>query len=166
MRIWVLRHGEAERQTQYDPDRILTARGVEDAKAAGTVLSNLVSSALQIFASPYQRAQQTAQAAALALPHRNINTVNWLTPDIDPREALRSLAQVRAIENVTSSDILLVSHQPLVSALIGVLIDGDYRAGPPMNTASLGELELSMVGVGCAKLVSLRHAPDFIKAAI
>lgn len=160
MRIWVLRHGEAERQTQYDPDRVLTPRGHDDAKAAGAVLSKFVSETLQICASPYQRAQQTAQAATLALPHRNISTVNWLTPDIDPREVLR------ALEKLPRNDILLVSHQPLVSALIGVLIDGDYRAGPSMNTASLAELELTTIGVGCAKLISLRHAPDFNKAVI
>ncbi|MFT3931431.1 MAG: phosphohistidine phosphatase SixA [Spongiibacteraceae bacterium] len=160
MRIWVLRHGEAERQTQYDPDRILTARGTEDAKNAGLVLSKFVSNTLQIFASPYRRAQQTAQAAALALPHQNISTVDWLTPDIDPRIVLCSL------EQLPQNDFLLVSHQPLVSALIGVLIDGDYLAGPPMSPASLAELELTTVGVGCATLISLRHAPDFHKAAI
>lgn len=160
MRIWVLRHGEAERQTQYDPDRVLTARGSEDAKNAGLVLSKYVSNALQICASPYKRAQQTAQAAALALPHQQIATVNWLTPDIDPREVLKF------IELLPNSDILLVSHQPLVSALVGVLIDGDYRAGPSMSPASLAELELTAIGIGCAKLISVRHAPDFSNAAI
>ncbi len=166
MRIWILRHGEAERQTQHDPDRVLTVRGSEDAKAAGVTLSKLISGPLQIFASPYQRAQQTAQAAVLALPDPSVSTVNWLTPDTDPREVVRSLEQVLASEQSPQSDILLVSHQPLVSALIGVLIDSDYRAGPPMNTASLAELELSAIGVGYAKLISLRHAPDFSKTII
>lgn len=160
MRIWVLRHGEAERQTQYDPDRVLTARGSDDAKNAGIVLSKFVPATLQIFASPYKRAQQTAQAAALALPHQHIATVEWLTPDTDPRVTLR------ALEQLPHNDILLVSHQPLVSALGGLLTDGDYRAGPPMSPASLAELDLSTIGVGSAKLVSLRHAPDFHKAAI
>lgn len=166
MRIWVLRHGEAERQTQYDPDRALTARGNEDAKAAGVVLSKLVSPTLQICVSPYKRAQQTAQAAALALPHQHISTVNWLTPDIDPRVALGLLEQMRSLEQSMHGDILLVSHQPLVSALLGLLIDGDYRAGPPMSPASLAEVELATLGVGCAKLISLRHAPDFTQAAV
>lgn len=160
MRIWVLRHGEAERQTQYDPGRALTARGSDDAKAAGVVLSKFVPASLQICASPYKRAQQTAQATVLALPHQNITTVNWLTPDIEPRVTLR------ALEQLPHNDILLVSHQPLVSALVGLLIDGDYRAGPPMSPASLAELELTTIGVGCAKLVSLRHAPDFNKAIL
>lgn len=159
MRIWVLRHGEAERQTQYDPDRALTLRGSDDAKAAGVFLSTIVTSALQICASPYKRAQQTAQAAALALPHQTIATVNWLTPDFEPNEVLRALGKLPL------GDILLVSHQPLVSALVGLLIDGDYQAGPPMSPASIAEMELSKIGIGCAKLISLRHAPDFQKAA-
>ncbi len=158
MRIWVLRHGEAERQTQYDPERALTTRGTDDAEKAGVVLSAFVTSSLQIFASPFKRAQQTAQAAVLALPQQRITTVEWLTPESDPSSAIRTL------DSLADEDILLVSHQPLVSALIGVLTAGDYRAGPPMGTASLAELEMQTVGAGCATLRSLRHAPDFQKA--
>lgn len=160
MRIWILRHGEAERETRYDPDRALTARGNDDAQAAGIFLSGVVPASLQVCASPYKRAQQTAQAAVQALPQQRIATVDWLTPDTDPQIVLR------AFEQLPRNDILLVSHQPLVSALIGVLTSGDYRAGPAMNTASLAELELTTVGIGCAKLISLRHAPAFHKAAI
>lgn len=155
MRIWVLRHGEAERQTQSDPDRALTARGSDDAHAAGVHLSKIVSPDLQIYASPYKRAQQTAQAAMQALPQQRIVTVEWLTPDTDLSIVLRGL------EQLPRSDTLLVSHQPLVSALLGVLIEGDYRAGPAMSTASLAEIEVNAIGIGCAKLISLRHAPDY-----
>jgi phosphohistidine phosphatase len=157
MRIWILRHGEAERETRSDPDRALTARGAEDAKAAGVFLSGIASASLRICASPYKRAQQTAQAAAQALPQRHIATVDWLTPDTDLPVVLH------ALEKLPRNDILLVSHQPLVSALLGVLISADYRAGPPMHTASLAELEIDTIGAGCAKLISLRHAPDFKK---
>lgn len=160
MRIWVLRHGEAERQTQHDPDRALTDRGRDDAKAAGVFLSSVAPASLLICASPYKRAQQTAQAAALALPHQRISTVDWLTPDTDPKIVLP------ALERLAAENILLVSHQPLVSALIGFLVQGNYHAGPPMNTTSLVELELNRVGVGCADLIALRHSPDFHKASI
>lgn len=158
MRIWVLRHGEAERETRSDPERTLTLHGAECAQAAGVFLSSLVADSLQICASPYVRAQQTAFAAAQALPHQRIATVDWLMPDTDIPIVLRALSKL------SHYDTLLVSHQPLVSALLGVLISGDYRAGPPMNTASLAELELNTVGTGCAKLISLRHAPDFNQA--
>lgn len=166
MRIWILRHGEAERETRHDPERVLTARGHDDATAAGIFLSGVVSASLQVCASPYKRAQQTAQAAVQALPQQRIATVDWLTPDNDPPIVLRALEQLSPKSKLPRDDILLVSHQPLVSALIGVLISGDYRAGPPMHTASLAELELDAIGVGCAKLISLRHAPAFHKATI
>lgn len=155
MRIWILRHGEAERETRHDPDRALTKRGSDDAKAAGVFLSGAIATPLQVCASPYKRAQQTAQAA---VPQQLVATVDWLTPDTDPRAVLH------ALEKLPFDNILLVSHQPLVSALIGVLVSGDYRAGPAMHTASLAELELNSIGVGCAKLISLRHPPAFHKA--
>jgi len=160
MRVWILRHGEAERQTQHDPDRALTERGKHDAKAAGELLAKETSKDLMVFASPYKRAQQTAYAALKAMPQHSINTADWLQPDADP------YAVVKQLDALSAHEILLVSHQPLVSALAGVLISGDYRDGPPMHTASLLELKLSHVGAGCAKLKSLRHAPAFHKATI
>ena len=160
MRVWILRHGEAERETRHDPDRALTERGKSDAKAAGELLAKEISNELIIFASPYKRAQQTARAALKALPQLNIVTAGWLQPEADPQEVLKQL------DKLSAHEILLVSHQPLVSALAGVLISGDYRDGPPMHTASLLELKLKHIGAGCAQLVSLRHAPDFHKAAI
>jgi len=149
MRLWILRHGEAERHTQRDAERELTVRGEADARAAGEYLATVVSPALRVLASPYRRAQQTAQAVLLALPNKQLATVNWLTPDDDPIAVVAELAKLSATE------VLLVSHQPLVSALAGLLVDGDYRAGPPLGTASLAELELSMVAPGCARLSAL-----------
>ncbi len=160
MRIWILRHGEAERLTQHDPDRALTERGKQEAKTAGEFLAKEISSDLVVFASPYKRAQQTARAALKAMSHEKIITAEWLQPDTDPLDVLKQL------EKLSAHDILLVSHQPLVSALAGVLVSSDYRDGPPMHTASLLELKLSQVGAGCAKLKSLRHAPDFRKNEI
>lgn len=159
IRLWVLRHGEAERETQYDPERALTERGEQHARAAGEWLATVASADLRVLVSSYRRAQQTAKNALLAFPEKNITTVEWLTPDSDPHAALDRLAEFGERE------FLLVSHQPLVSAFIGLLVAGDYRAGPPMDTASLSELTMSIIAPGCATLCSLRHAPQYTKAA-
>lgn len=159
MQLWILRHGDAERETRHDPDRALTERGERDATAVGIWLAGVAPAALTVIASPYQRAQQTARAALGAFPGKTLTSVDWLTPDVDPRHALRELAELRV------DAALLVSHQPLVSALCGLLVSGDYRAGPPLHTASLVELELDVVGAGCARLLSLRNAPDYRQAA-
>lgn len=158
MHLWILRHGEAERQTQRDSERQLTALGEADARAAGAFLAGRYpggAQQLQVLASPYQRAQQTARCVLESFPGKQLRTVEWLTPDIDPLVALKEL------EKLNIAEALLVSHQPLVSAFGGLLVAADFRAGPAMGTASLAEFELPMVAKGCATLTSLRHPPDY-----
>lgn len=132
MHLWILRHGEAERETQRDSERALTERGRSDARKAGEVLADAYAgrAAPRFLASPYRRAQQTAQCALQAFPDVSLETVDWLIPDIDPQVALQALARLS-----NSDELVLVSHQPLVSAFGGLLATGDYRAGPPMGTA-------------------------------
>ena len=110
--IWVLRHGEAERDTRHDPDRALTERGKLHARAAGEWLATVASPELRVVASPYRRAQQTARQVLHAFPGQSIATVEWLVPDFDPRVAVAELAKLH------DREWLLVSHQPLASALV------------------------------------------------
>lgn len=53
--------------------------------------------------------------------------------------------------------MLLVSHQPLVGELIGVLVHGSAQQAEPMSTASLAELEGEFVAAGTLTLNSVRH---------
>jgi phosphohistidine phosphatase len=157
MHLWILRHGEAERETRRDSERALTELGRGDAEAAGKFLAGIDTtraSAPRFLASPYRRAQQTAQCALKSFPGVQLETVDWLVPDADPMAALQALGALQG-------EVVLVSHQPLVSAFGGLLVAGDFRAGPAMGTASLAEFDLSVVARGCATLVSLRHAPDY-----
>lgn len=165
MHLWILRHGEAERQTTRDSERNLTPLGASDARAAGVFLAAAYPAGgaqLQVLASPYRRAQQTAQCVLQSFPGNQLRTVAWLTPDVDPLVALKELEKLNSeFAQSNGAELLLVSHQPLVSAFGGLLAAGDYRAGPAMGTASLAEFELPMVAKGCATLVSLRHPPDY-----
>jgi len=160
MKLWILRHGEAEPRKTTDAERALTARGRSDAEAAGRFLHKHIKPSLLIAASPYLRAQQTALAAQQALPGTELVTFDWCTPDDDPAQAVDHLAFR------SESELLLVSHQPFVSAQIGLLKDGDMRSGPPMHTDSLVELDVPMVAPGQARLLSLRHAPEFIATLV
>ena len=70
-----------------------------------------------IYASPYLRAQQTAQLVREALGFEpEIRTVEWLTPETDPDKVAEQLVSV--------SDVLLVSHNPLVGNLLSYLQHG------------------------------------------
>ncbi|MET0379468.1 MAG: phosphohistidine phosphatase SixA [Spongiibacteraceae bacterium] len=162
MKLWILRHGEAEPRKTTDPERALTKHGHKEAQAAGHCLAKHAGAGLVVLASPYRRAQQTAEAVLQELRRSatDLQTVPWCTPDEDPVAALDHLAFREETE------LLVVSHMPFVSALAGLLVEGDWRAGPPMHTASLIELDVPIVAARMAQLLSLRHPPEFKKAHI
>jgi phosphohistidine phosphatase len=148
MKLWVLRHGEAESQARSDAARALTQRGREEVLRSA---AQLIGQPIQaIIASPYVRAQQTAQLVREVLQFEpEIRTVSWLTPDNTPLTVLDHLDSV--------DNLLLVSHNPLVGSLIGYLQHGHLREPQPMTTASLAELEGDWPLAGLMTLNSVKH---------
>ena len=148
MKLWVLRHGEAESHAPSDAQRNLTERGREEVLHSAAHLIGQPISA--IIASPYARAQQTAQLVREALGFvPEIRTVPWLTPDGNPLQVLEKLD--------TDDNVLLVSHQPLVGNLISFLQHGHQRQPQPMHTASLAELEGDFPLAGLMSLNNVKN---------
>ncbi|MGY2377724.1 phosphohistidine phosphatase SixA [Pseudomonas sp. SDO524_S393] len=148
MKLWILRHGEAEGHARTDAERNLTEHGrAEVLRSAAHLVGQPLSA---IIASPYVRAQQTAQLVREALGFAaDIRTVPWLTPDGYPHQVLEQLD--------TDDNVLLVSHQPLVGSLISFLQHGHQRQPQPMHTASLAELEGDFPLAGLMTLVSVKN---------
>lgn len=148
MRVWILRHGQAEPTAASDAERSLTETGRAEAIR---MAEQLAGHALEvILVSPYRRAQQTAELVGQQLNfRRGITTVDWLTPEDDPMAALDQLAD-RA-----ESELLLVSHQPLVGQLISLLVDGHRQGHYYMPTAGLACLDTPLPAAGAADLISL-----------
>ncbi|MDH1443810.1 phosphohistidine phosphatase SixA [Pseudomonas sp. GD03721] len=150
MRLWLLRHGQAEPQAASDAARELTAHGRQEVQQAAAQLLGRPLTA--IMASPYVRAQQTAELVRLELGFSgSVQTVSWLTPDSDPRDALKYL------DEREHAEVLLVSHQPLIGALGGLLVHGHRQEPLPMRTASLAELEGDISAAGLMELLALIH---------
>lgn len=148
MKVWILRHGEAEGHAPTDAERNLTEHGrAEVLRSAAHLIGQPLGA---IIASPYVRAQQTAHLVREAIGFdADIRTVPWLTPEGNPSQVL---------ENLDSDDnVLLVSHQPLVGSLISFLQHGHQRQPQPMYTASLAELEGDFPLAGLMSLVSVRN---------
>lgn len=154
LHLWVLRHGEAFARAASDAERELTERGRADAHAAGLWLAAAAERPQRVLCSPYRRAQQTAAAVLESLPGLRAQTVDWLTPDTEPLVALKHLSPLLG-------PVLIVSHQPLVGALVGLLATGEREAAPPLPTAALAELDVPLCTAGWGRLLSLRHAPDY-----
>ncbi|MGV6474377.1 phosphohistidine phosphatase SixA [Azotobacter vinelandii] len=150
MKLWLLRHGEAEPHARTDAERELTRHGRKEARQAAL---HLIGRPLPtMLCSPYARARQTAGLVKDLLdgvPH--LRVVDWLTPDVDPRQVLDRLAECGEAE------LLLVGHQPLVGALAGLLIHGHLQNPVPMQTASLAELEGELPLAGAMYLRALHH---------
>ena len=150
MNLWLLRHGEAEVQAASDAQRELTVLGRHEALQSAAHLGG--QPLTSIIASPYVRAQQTAQLVREHLRFAGaIITAPWLTPDGDPREVIRQL------DAYDGQNLLLVSHQPLIGELGGLLLHGHRQQPLPMRTASLAQLQGDMMAAGTLQLLALHH---------
>ncbi len=112
MRLFILRHGQAESMRADDAQRALVPRGIAQVQRTADWLLTHQLQPHRIFASPYLRAQQTAetlrQHARWSMP---IETENLLQPDSDPR------LTASWIDTLGDNDVLLAAHMPLVSRL-------------------------------------------------
>jgi phosphohistidine phosphatase len=150
MKLWLLRHGEAEPAARTDAERNLTDYGRQQARESAAQLLGRPLRAVLV--SPYVRAQQTADLVCEVLAFVGIRqTVPWLTPESDLRQTLREL------DGYAFDELLLVTHQPLVGALAGLLIHGHRQQPLPMNTASLALLEGDELAAGLMELSIHRH---------
>ena len=149
MKLWVLRHGEAVPYGSCpDSERELTDHGRREVLNSAAHLIGQPLTA--IYASPYLRAQQTAQIVREALGFEpEIRTVEWLTPEVDPDKVTDQLVSV--------SNVLLVSHNPLVGNLLSYLQHGAGYPPEKVSTAGLAELESPELLIGSMNLNSLKH---------
>jgi phosphohistidine phosphatase len=155
MNIVILRHGEAESHATRDADRNLTLNGREQVRKAAECLQTLGVSFEQAWVSPFRRTQQTAEEVSSIINGFSRHTHKILVPESNPDTV------VDAIEKSSLNSLLIVSHQPLVSALVGLLVDAESRLGPPMSPASMVCVNGDVVMPGCCTQVWLRHAPHY-----
>lgn len=147
--LWIMRHAEAGGGFP-DATRRLTPRGEGEARIMATwlaqTLEHSVRDSLRLLASPYQRAQQTADMIAEAL-NCEVETLPGITPDDSPAEVIEWLQQN------TGRPLLLVSHMPLVGDLTACLVDGVRSQGLGFATAAVATLETEVWAAGCARLL-------------
>ncbi|MGI1677316.1 MAG: phosphohistidine phosphatase SixA [Cellvibrionaceae bacterium] len=145
MKLFVLRHGEAEYSAPTDEERQLTDHGGNEVRSIVEKKLTKLKSVQHIFVSPYVRAQQTAAIVHELLPDIPMTTLPIITPDGKVSEVLDFL-QKENIENV-----ILVSHQPLVGDLVSQMVGqpvGFYR----MSTAALAYIKTDVFAAGCGTL--------------
>jgi phosphohistidine phosphatase len=122
MRIYFLRHGEADwpNWTGPDSERPLTDKGLKEMKTIAEGIAGLKFELAAILTSPYRRASQTAEvvASALGIPAK---VEPALVPGFDG-PALGAL-----IERHAGGDLMVVGHEPDFSYTIRALTGGDVK---------------------------------------
>ena len=124
--LWLLRHGEAEpHDARPDPERRLTARGEEQSRAAGVALRALEVHFHLVFASPKERALQTARLACETLGCAPVET-EVLAAGFDADDARQLL-----LEAAPDGRILVVGHNPDFEQVVHDLTGGgiDFKKG-------------------------------------
>ena len=107
--IVLMRHGEAEPYSGQDSSRPLTERGREQASLTGRWLREQNLPISRIVASPYLRAQQSAQCVADSL-ELDVMTVHDITPDTGEAAAEAAL--------VDHMGAVVCFHQPILGRLL------------------------------------------------
>lgn len=128
-----MRHGEAANISGDDSMRPLTEQGVLEAKLMGQWLLQKKIKLLDVFVSPYLRAQQTCENVCSFLKKANLlvnqpQTVDLITPSGNAQQVHDFLdgllSQCNDVDNSDkNSAVLFVSHMPFVSYLVAELTD-------------------------------------------
>ena len=144
MDVWLLRHAEAEDRAPSgrDEDRDLTPGGLATATAVGRGLAALSPPIAIILTSPFSRTRQTAEACATALGLESPHPFAALLPGTDPARAADELARGGW------PSVLVVGHQPLLGALVGLLVFGDARHEIPLRIGAIARVSWTPGGSG------------------
>lgn len=149
MKLFILRHGQAEGFAASDAERELTAAGHNELQQVLRSSADELSALAKLWVSPLRRAQQTADVVIDILGPIPRETSDLLLPESSVSDVLEMLVELE------ESSYLLVGHQPVVGELVNALC-GKANGYYPMATAALANIELEPPALGCGNLAWLR----------
>ncbi|KGQ69509.1 hypothetical protein OA57_11325 [Chelonobacter oris] len=139
MRIFIMRHGEAEMAAKSDAERNLTVHGIRQAEEQGLWLSEAANHIDKVIVSPYNRALQSYDHLAGKTETRlplEIETWEAVTPYGNSTIVVDYLATLHK-EGV--KNVLIVSHLPFVEDLVTALCESPQQVG--FSTGTIAEIE-------------------------
>jgi phosphohistidine phosphatase len=156
MNLYFLRHGIAVDHGapgyEMDSERPLVPKGEKRLRKAAAAMKKMELSFDLILSSPLVRARQTAEIVAEELKlMKHLKLSDNLAPGGDFRALIKELNNI----NPAPGNVVLVGHEPFLSAFIGLLVSGGYTA-VEMKKGGLCKLEVVSLQAGaCAKLAWL-----------
>ena len=138
MDLFILRHGKAGKSSvgQNDAERALTREGKDEITRVAQWMKAKNFRLSVIATSPLQRALKTATIVASVLGQKDKLVVwNELAPGGDPDTVCYS-----ASLQGNDAAVLIVGHEPALSALISKIISGDVNASIVISKGGLAKI--------------------------
>jgi phosphohistidine phosphatase len=165
MNLLLMRHCESESGPQDDPTRQLTETGKRQAREMGAFLARQIGRVDLVITSWMARARDTAAPMAAALGCERIEETPMLEAE---RIAVLAWREIRILATLHEAEtVLVVSHHPLVSALIEELTGADTGEGgmPRGAVASIDNDAAALRWLVTPRLVE-RDEPAVVEAAL
>jgi len=144
--IYLMRHGKAEVAGQGGSDaaRRLTKKGHDEIRAVARWMKAQDLSFDLIAASPLARAQETAGIVAAALGPETVESWEVLVPGGNPDTVCHAIGRYP-----DTATLLLVGHEPLLSALASRMVAGDENARIAMTKGAVAKIRNFSFEAGC-----------------
>jgi len=155
--LYVLRHGIAVNRGDpaypLDSDRPLTVKGFKRMRRIADGMRRMRVRFDLILSSPYRRALETAFIVAREYEAgQDVQTIQALKAEVLPEAVIRALLEKFS----TCGGLMLVGHEPQLSALVSTLTSGSAGARPLLKKGGLCKLQVDGLQMGkCATMVWL-----------
>lgn len=141
MRLFIMRHGDADQFGLSDSERSLTEQGHLEASVMAKWLTQESVDFEHVLVSPYVRAQQTAKTLLAGMSVApSITTLDNLIPSGSCQQVHDYIDGICSLEKI--NNLLIVSHMPLVSYLVSELTI-EHNA-PIFQTAAIAEIDYDL----------------------
>jgi len=148
MKLYFIRHAEAEAHCEDDRGRALSAKGREQTDRVASFLKKANILDALILSSPFKRAKQTATILSKRVGNAGPEIVDWLGCGMAPETCMSQLSQTKAGER----PIILVGHEPDFSETIAAWIGASTGDLLHIRKASVTHLDISAFTIEGARL--------------
>ena len=144
-----MRHGRAESYAASDSQRRITEQGhLENRQTAAQLLARSPVFD-QVLCSPYLRAKESFSDLKQLFPALNCEMSDDLTPDSSVHALLSRLER---LQESGAKSLLLVGHNPLLSDLICLLVEGQVPGRYHLDTSVLACINVQFLAPGCGEI--------------
>lgn len=135
MLLYILRHGDAIEQGYEDAERPLSSVGKEQSLTVAKAMKELNVTPEAILSSTLERSKQSGKIIEKELGVKKFSMTQYLIPGSDHLELIKQLNELGL------GQILLVGHEPHLSALVSLLVNGKTYSHIEIKKGSLALIE-------------------------